>query len=196
MKKPLIVLIFIIFTGEILAQDQNLLSLHENKVQFSNRAMTVLGSWAILNIVSGFTLQAQRTGSRKYFYQGNAYWNLVNLGIAGFSIWQVNHTNLPETILEFWKNENTYQRILLFNAGLDLAYMASGWALIERSSGLEGNRADQFKGFGQALILQGSFLFIFDAILYILRTSNNSTINQLMANIDIMNNGFYFSWKF
>ena len=51
----------------------------------------------------------------------------------------------------------------LFNAGLDVGYMATGAYLWER-----GIRKDSrgLKGYGQSLILQGGFLFTFDLIMY------------------------------
>ena len=45
--------------------------------------MTVLGSWAIGNIVVGASLQGSSEGTTKYFHRMNAGWNLVNLGLAG-----------------------------------------------------------------------------------------------------------------
>ena len=44
--------------------------------------MIVLGSWAALNIASGFIIAGQTQGEAKYFWQMNAYWNLINGGLA------------------------------------------------------------------------------------------------------------------
>jgi hypothetical protein len=65
--------------------------------------------------------------------------------------------SLSQTLSEQQKTE----RIFLFNTGLDIAYMTSGFLL--RSMALNNQaKADQLNGFGNGLILQGSFLFAFD----------------------------------
>jgi hypothetical protein len=92
----------------------------------------------------------------------NAYWNVVNLGIAGFGFWQESQV----AALNFWEifaAQQQIEKVLLFNAALDLGYMAIGLLLIERGRRLEKER---WIGFGKSILLQGAFLLLFDAILY------------------------------
>ena len=119
-----------------------------------------LGGWAATNIVIGGVMRQRSSGSTRAFHEMNAGWNVVNLGIATFG-----YLNAPE--VSAWSNldalnaMNTIDRVLLFNAGLDLGYIALGYGLLER-----GRRTDSARtiGYGQSIMLQGAALFIFDAI--------------------------------
>jgi hypothetical protein len=57
------------------------------------------------------------------------------------------------------------------NAGLDVAYVMTGFFLIEKGKN-SANNADRLKGFGYSLILQGGFLFAFDLIMYFTHSHN------------------------
>ena len=57
------------------------------------------------------------------------------------------------------------EKSFLFNAALDVAYMTAGFWLIDASN-YRADDADRFRGFGQSLILQGGFLFVFDLIMH------------------------------
>jgi hypothetical protein len=92
----------------------------------------------------------------------NAYWNLVNLGIAGYGFWQAKQV----AVLNFWEvlvTQQQIEKVLLANATLDFGYIALGLYLIERGRRLE---KDRWLGFGKSIVLQGVFLLLFDAILY------------------------------
>ncbi len=165
-----------------IAQSLEVKNMHDQRIKFANNSMYILGSWALLNIGSGALLQKNATGSNKYFHQGNAYWNLVNLGLAGFSLYANSRADFPPNASVLFQNENQFQRILLFNAGLDLGYIATGWALNERGRRFSGKKSDQLKGFGKSLIAQGVFLLIFDSTLYLLRNQENGKILELIRN--------------
>lgn len=143
----------------------------------NSHGMLVLGSWAVTNIIAGSIGVTQSGGQTKYFHQMNAAWNGVNLAIAGFGYYglqnQATDLGLGETISKFQNFEN----ILLFNAGLDIGYMAIGATLWERGIRKESNR---LVGYGKSMILQGGFLFTFDTVLYFLsRSKSNALIDTL-----------------
>lgn len=144
--------------------------------------MSVLGGWALVNITGGLVMREQTQGISHKFWEGNVLWNTVNLGLAGASLIANRKIDAPSTIGEYLKIEQTLQKTFLFNAGLDLAYMASGWAMTEKGKRLEGEKAEQFRGYGNALILQGGFLFLFDGVCYGLRANN---IQTLYDNLDV-----------
>ena len=137
----------------------NLFSRH---VDITRTGMTILGAWAMLNLAGGIAGRSLSQGATRYFYEMNAAWNVVNLSIAGFSYFGLQGAEFlstQETFLEAQKLD----KLLLFNSGLDVAYMAVGTYLIER-----GIRKDdaRLKGYGKSMILQGGFLFLFDLGLY------------------------------
>jgi hypothetical protein len=68
--------------------------------------------------------------------------------------------NFAESIRE----HESIRRILLFNAGLDVGYMATGLYLRERANRAE--NSERLRGYGNSLLLQGAFLFTFDLIMF------------------------------
>jgi hypothetical protein len=73
-----------------------------------------------------------------------------------------------------------FEKILLFNAGLDVGYMALGAFLWER--GLRKD-SDRLTGYGQSLILQGGFLFTFDLVLYFMNRSQSSQVLEILEQV-------------
>ena len=158
--------------------DDSLSEINEDRLQMNRDGMKVLGSWAAGNIILGGIGMTQSEGNAKYFHQMNLAWNSVNLAIAGLgylgSRKSPSEFTLSDTIREFHK----FEKILLFNAGLDVGYMATGAYLWERGIRKENSRLE---GYGQSLILQGAFLFTFDLILF-LASKNKSS--KLLDSID------------
>jgi len=132
------------------------------RLEYNRQGMWILGSWALLNLLVGIVRGFQTRGQVQAFHQMNAYWNLVNLGIAGYGYWQASQVSLPIIFWEVLTAQQQIEKVLLFNAALDLAYMAVGFFLIEKGLRLEKER---WIGFGKSILLQGAFLLLFDGIL-------------------------------
>ncbi|MFO7935570.1 MAG: hypothetical protein R6U78_16020 [Bacteroidales bacterium] len=139
---------------------------YSESLSINNTGMVVLGSWAILNISTGAYGWIKNSGSNRYFHQMNLFWNVVNLSIAGFTLYSnitADYSTWEKSrILE--KHLNT-QNLFLINAGLDVAYMGGGFLLRHLSDKYPKNRF-RLKGYGNSVILQGAFLFVFDLVLY------------------------------
>jgi hypothetical protein len=135
--------------------------------------MLVLGSWAAGNILVGSYSTFKFKKETKYFHQFNAFWNVVNLGIAtaGY-ISAVNTDPHVMSSIDILKDYNSLQNFLLLNTGLDVAYMTAGFYLKERSK--SSSHANRLKGYGNSLLLQGGFLFLFDISLFYIHKSNAS----------------------
>jgi len=149
----------------------------QKSYDLQKNGMIVLGTWATLNLISGsagYFLSAKNT---KYFHQMNAGWNIVNLGIAGFALYNLGQSDASlmgysESLSEL----RNLDKILLFNAGLDFGYMAAGAWLWERGLRKDSKRLE---GYGKSLILQGGFLLAFDLVLYLLHSPiTNELLNQ------------------
>jgi hypothetical protein len=176
-KKPF--LLYLIFPAAlILAQDNfsdQLQAFHQQRMKINETAMLVLGGWAAGNILVGTYGNFKASGEAKYFYQFNAMWNVVNLGIAAFGYFNaVNSDPASMTSLEIIKDFNSLQNLLLLNAGLDVAYIATGFYLKERSE--NSSSSERLRGYGNSLLLQGGFLLLFDVTLYFIH-QNNANIN-------------------
>ena len=186
MKKRLLLFILVqfLFYGWLHAQTNlvDLEEINEKRLSINSSGMLVLGGWAVSNLFIGGIGMTQTSGTMKYFHQMNAAWNTVNLAIAGFGYYGLRNQStgigLSETITEF----HNFEKILLFNAGLDVGYMAIGAFLWER-----GLRKDSTRmvGYGQSMILQGGFLFVFDAVLYFLSRSESSRLIDSLNYIQV-----------
>lgn len=144
--------------------------------------MLVLGGWAITNIATGAIGWSNTTGTEKYFYQMNFMWNLVNLGIAGYSLntweninpWKFNQQQIMERHIKF---ENIY----LINTGLDVVYAGTGFLLRHLSESSQ-KRPDLLMGYGNSIILQGGFLFLFDGLMYVIQRNHKA---RFIKNLDL-----------
>jgi len=197
MKKKLLlfVLLQILFAGWLMAQptSQELEQINRDRISLNSNGMLILGGWAVSNLVVGGIGMTQTSGNVRYFHQMNAAWNTVNLAIAGFGYYglrnQSTSITLSETITEF----HNFEKILLFNAGLDVGYMAIGAYLWERGIRTESAR---LKGYGQSMILQGGFLFVFDLVLYALSRSESRALIQSLDSVSLSASGIGLSITF
>ncbi len=177
MNKNFYISVFIVFFTQIVnAQSDSLFrEFHLERMKINESAMLVLGGWAVGNILVGTYGNFKASGEAKYFHQFNAAWNIVNLGIAAFGYFNaVNSDPSSMTNLEIIKDFNSLQNLLLLNAGLDVAYIATGFYLKERSK--NSSSSERLRGYGNSLLLQGGFLLVFDIVLYFIH-QNNADIN-------------------
>lgn len=146
-----------------MAQDSAALEFfNSTRLEYNRQGMWILGSWAILNLLVGTIASFQTRGQVQAFHQMNGYWNLVNLGIAGYGYWQASQISLVVSFWEVLTAQQQIEKVLLFNSALDLAYMAIGFFLIEKGLRL---KKERWIGFGKSILLQGAFLLLFDGIL-------------------------------
>lgn len=197
-KSPLIISLLVVFilllTSEAFAQEIPALSdFNRTRLDYNQKGMIILGSWAVGNMVWGGIGASQTIGQNKAFHQMNLYWNSVNLIIAGFGYWQATK-EVPGT--DFWATMEAQQgieKVLLLNGALDVAYMAGGFFMKER--GLrKGN--DRLIGFGKSVILQGAFLLAFDGVMYGFHHVHGKELPNLVQNISLGPTGVYFRMNF
>ena len=166
----------------VVAQEPTLGEFIESRNNLNENGMLVLGSWALGNIALGGIMTARESGSKKYFHQMNAGWNVVNLAIAGFGYYNAINADTVLTLYKSFSEQKTIENILLLNAGLDVGYMMAGLWLAEKSKNNSKNK-NRLKGYGQSLVLQGCFLFVFDLSLYYLHNTNNEILRSVLENI-------------
>jgi len=154
-------IILILFFGVVAVHAQTIDESLKAEKDYRKTGMLILGGWAAANIAGGLAFRANTSGSTKYFHEMNAIWNTVNLGIAAFGYFGAVKLATPETALGLYKEQISMDKILLFNAGLDLAYIAGGVFLMERSNTVSKN-TERLRGYGMSVVMQGAFLFAFD----------------------------------
>jgi len=154
-----------------------LLEFNQASLAHQKTAMLTLGGWAVANIAAGAALQGSAVGSTKHFHRMNALWNTVNLGIAGLGyLSAVKSDPAAWDLATGLSKYQTFQKVLLFNAGLDVGYIMGGLYLTERAK-RPGDKQDQLKGFGQSIILQGAFLMVFDLANYFIAARANGSLD-------------------
>ncbi len=198
MKTLTLSLICLLFSTLAEAQSaSDLLLINQDRQQLNQKSMLILGGWAVGNIGFSGAMMTQTEGSQFYFHQMNVAWNAVNLTLAGVGYFSakradISSYNLSKTVTEQYK----IQKILLLNTGLDVAYMAGGLYFLERSK-VEEDNAEQWKGYGQSLILQGGFLFVFDIFQYYKHAKRNKVLNSFFENTEIqVGNGIGIRYSF
>ncbi len=133
---------------------------YDSFLDINRKAMLILSAWAVLNFLTSSFWLFRSKGMNKYFHQMNIGWNLVNVAIVIFSLYGIEPN--PTITSQFLVEEQSFiERFLFLNIGLDCAYMALGWGMIQRSLHLQKNPL-RLRGFGKSLLIQGGFLFLFD----------------------------------
>jgi len=182
MIKHVVAIILLAATAHV-SQAQNLEDFNTKRFNTTRKGMLVLGGWASANLIASSLLKQNATGSDRYFYDMNMYWNAVNLLIAGVGYMSVRHENPSEyNLSQSVIQQHQTEKILLFNSGLDAAYVMTG--LFLREKGLR-ESSDKWEGYGNSLILQGSFLAVFDMLFYMSHRKNAKQLNQLMQSITL-----------
>lgn len=165
-------------------QAPELIDFNQGRIDHQRTAMLVLGGWAVANIGVGLGLAGNASGPDRHFHQMNAYWNLVNLGIAGFGYFSAIKSDPAAFGLYATADEHFgFQRILLLNAGLDVGYVLGGLYLTERARRFitsDPGKSDRLKGFGRAIMLQGGFLLVFDVVNHFISAGRNEQLRLLL----------------
>jgi len=183
MKKILFTMITIfLFIEYAYSQTTDLDQFNHNRNQINKYAMITLGSWAVGNMAVNGALYRSGEKDRKYFYQMNIAWNAVNLAIAGFGLYGALNPDTSLALFESIQQQANIEKILLFNAGLDVGYIMTGFYLKERGKNSL-KHYDRFKGYGNSLVLQGGFLFLFDVAVYFIQAGNHELMKKLLDHI-------------
>lgn len=152
---------------------------NEERLATNRTGMFVLGGWSVANIVSGaigFGVSTDETW--RFFHLGNLMWNGVNLALAVIGLinnWKPDGKPIdPKAAM---KGSQTLEKVFFVNAGLDVAYLATAAFLWQRGDATNDPR---LVGFGQALLLQGGFLVVFDLTMALLNVNvSNKLFDQL-----------------
>lgn len=144
--------------------DTRALAYHRRRTTLGLGGMSTLTGWSLINIAGGTIGNFTTTGHTRYFHQGNAMWNSVNLvlGVVGL-ISETRARKRPLGLAEGRLRSHRSQLAFVINAGLDVLYISSGAVLWQLGPSARGPAMqDRLVGYGQALVLQGAFLFAFD----------------------------------
>lgn len=128
-------------------------------LNYEFKAMTTLMTWAAASVLTGTMLTV--TGGDDYTRAvgvQNIAWGAIDGVIAGVGYRGVRKQFQLDKPVAYWQaEERKLRKIFLINAGLDVLYVAAGAALMGFG------KTDFVRGSGAGVILQGSFLFVFDS---------------------------------
>jgi hypothetical protein len=196
MKRFLLALTIFASTAVLFGQEPYL-DFYKISTRNNTSGMIALGSWAAANLAVGAVGWSRTTGAQKYFHQMNFFWNTVNMGIVGFSLYSNAQTDPGSmTGADILQGHRTIENLYLINAGLDVIYMGTGMYLRHRSQN-NSKRPDLLRGYGNSIILQGGFLFIFDGIMWaVQRNLRTDFLDGLSLSASNFGTGVQFTWTF
>lgn len=164
---------------------QELTNFNKKRSEIDQSLMLTLGSWSIANTGLGIYGWSATEDESKYFHQMNVIWSGVNLALAIPGYLKARKAyNKKLTFAESYKEQTKTEKVFLFNSALDLAYITGGF-LFKANAGNNPDFHHQFRGYGNSLILQGGFLFLFDLTAVIIHSSHRK--NNLDAGLQNVN---------
>jgi hypothetical protein len=154
--------------------------INKKRNQHNWNGMVIFSTWTAANLISSTVGLLVTEGETKHFFEMNLYFNLINMAIAVPGIISARKNLKRKSSFSFEKTVKEVQKVkttFLVNAVLDVSYITAGFLLREMAKNpIHTQNKNRFKGFGNALILQGAWLFIFDFIEYGLHTSNGKKL--------------------
>ncbi|WP_146896111.1 DUF6992 family protein [Adhaeribacter aerolatus] len=142
--------------------------------ELKTRHAVVLAIWAVFILIFGGISMVITTDEQlSSFHAMNSSWGLVNLGVAWFLYAHHNEVfEQPQTLLQQMDHQRHIEKMVLFSIGLDLAFIASGFALQRLGHTPKLSYPAMWKGFGTSVIMQRAFLLGQDTFFYRLHLRN------------------------
>jgi hypothetical protein len=173
---------FLLISSHVSAQNNTFESVNQRREKITKTGTVVLGSWALINIGAGLVGKANASGEQRQFHRANAIWGGVNLGLTGLT-YILGRNKKYNSPFEILKEQNKTEKLFLLNTALDAGYFVYGLYTKERASRYTGEKRDRLLGAGNSLLLQSSFLVLFDGILYVVHTRNGSKLDKVLQNL-------------
>jgi len=148
--------------------------------------MMVLGSWGTVNIITGTVGVVSTGGEEKYFHQMNLIWGATNFLIAAPSYFGMKNRGMRLSLAETVRQQSASEKIYLFNAGLDLAYITAGAYCIQKAN--NDSKHDLYKGYGKSLVMQGGGLLIFDVTMSLINISKGKKMYKILNGLQFSGN--------
>jgi hypothetical protein len=185
MKKTLTLLGILAVSLASFAQKNELVTFEKQRANITKKSMIVLGGWSAANIILSAFATKTHNQEMRYFHQMNVQWNGINLLFAGLGYWGADKQDMgkPTTLASVLKHQNGSEKTYLLNLGLDVAYVTAGLYLTERSK----SRANpaRLKGYGNDIMVQGGFLFLYDAANYAIHHTHGKKIDRMIDKVQL-----------
>jgi hypothetical protein len=189
MKNIITLFMLFIICNSALAQapsNSPLFDFNKSRNHKTERGLDVLGVWALGNVATSSYFYYHTTGSDKYFNQMNIMWNGANTLIVVASLLPKQKNDLDLTKTLQWQS-NT-ESVYIASAALDLLYSSVGLYLTEKAKNDFANR-DKWNGWGNSLVYNGGFLFLFDTSMFIVHKHNGKKLFKMMDKVNVSTSG-------
>ena len=167
MKTFKIFALTVFFTINLNSNCQDSLKLHDTFYKNQQQSLLLLSGWSVVNLIGSPIANKNMynsTTTNEYFHEMNFNWNLLNAGIVGLSHFLVHRDSKREWNLNQLSTKKTKaEKSIIFNMGLDLVYVISG-LIMNKNSDVNKDSDNINIGYGNSLIIQGAYLFLFDAV--------------------------------
>lgn len=180
--------------NETMTVNQDLLMVSNRQTKVAKVGLSALVGWSASNMIVGGVMQARSTGQNQYFHRMNIYFNSVNLALGGLGLLDA-YKQRSVTLKDVYERQQEIEKIYLFNTALDLSYVAVGWGLLNLSLSKTGDERFMNAGYGNSMVLQGSFLFAYDLVMLMVHKRNNPTLNSFWSKMELSQNGIGFSYQ-
>lgn len=157
---------------------------NQSQYKIAKNSMLGLTAFATVNMIGGLIGREYSSGTTKYFHEMNFGFNTVNFllgGIGYLTLKRPSEVSFTATLA----SQHKYEKIYLFNAGLDLAYAMGGVALKQYARQQKPEEFQRFEGYGNSIILQAGCLFVYDLILYHLHHKNTQKIMKGLNHLSL-----------
>ena len=190
--KIILVIIFI-STQYVFAQIPTDFNKQRNDID--KKLMLTLTTWSSANIIaSSIGWASAGNGEAKYFHQMSVMWSAINIGLALPGYFKARNSNSQISLGNTFRKQSETEQAFLFNTGLDIAYLTAGFLL--KSEGKHNiPKQAQFNGFGNGLLLQGGFLFLFDLSAYIIHRHHATLLNPTLDRLTMSSSGIGLKWR-
>ena len=170
------------------AQEDSLVFFKKKSIDITKKSMVVLGGWAAANIIASAVSLNTHNNDVRYYHQMNIIWNSVNLTLAGLGYLsaaknKIYNSDLATILQHQYKTE----KMFLFNTGIDVAYIAAGAYLTEKSKSKI--NPSKLKGYGNAVMVNGGFLFLFDVVMYAVHYKHGKQLNSFINKLQLTGTG-------
>lgn len=132
-----------------------------DSVSFQQRLTARLLAWSALSLLAGAILQVPAAPFWRAFGQQAMGWGAIDAAIALFGRRGLNKKLAPGYAAEKQESDvRMLRRVLWVNAALDVLYIAGGLNLMRA----RGRTDARMRGHGAGIVVQGSFLLLFDLV--------------------------------
>lgn len=184
MQKIILLIAVLAVSHFSFSQKVDLTAYEKERTGIQKKSMIALAGWSVANIVGSGIATNTRNKEHRYFHQMNVMWGSINLAIAGLGYWGAGREKIDNpTLADVLKHQHKIEKTYLINAGLDVLYVGSG-LLMNKTSKNQKN-PEQFKGYGNSIMLQGGFLLLYDAIIYAIHRKHRHQLKGFNENLTL-----------